>query len=66
VNLRRRQADTVIFVHRLDHVVDQLLDRSAADLGLVERPGFGAQHRVTHPRDLQNRHTHRIILAGRG
>ena len=27
VHLRRRQADAVILDHRLDHVVDQLLDR---------------------------------------
>ena len=29
VHLRRGQADAVILAHRLDHVVDQLLDRAA-------------------------------------
>ncbi len=33
VHLRRRQADAVILDHRLDHVVDQLLDDGLADLG---------------------------------
>ena len=29
VHLRRGQADAVVLAHRLDHVVDQLLDRAA-------------------------------------
>ena len=56
VHLRRREADAVVLGHGVDHVVDQLLDDRAPDLGLLERPRFRAQHRMPHARDLQNRH----------
>ena len=62
MNLRGRQADAVILDHRLDHVVDQLLDDRVADVGAVEGAGFLPQHRVAHPCDFQDRHSSQIIL----
>ncbi len=35
VHLRRRQADALVFLHRLEHVVDELLDAGRPDLGRV-------------------------------
>ncbi len=37
VHLRPREPDAVVLVHRLDHVVDQLLQEWVAEGGLVER-----------------------------
>ena len=57
VNLRRRQADTVVLVHGVDHVVDQLLHRRVLQLGALDLPGAGAQHGMAHAGDLQERHS---------
>ena len=55
MHLRRRQPDAVILVHRLDHVVDELLHERIAERRLVERPRARAEHRVPHPRHFENR-----------
>src|SRR5436190_1603730 len=52
-----RDANPRVFLHRLEHVVDELLDPGSTDFRRVQRPGFRAQDRVPHARDLQNRHT---------
>ena len=62
VDLGRRQADAVILDHRLDHVVDQLLDDGIADFAAIERASLLAQHGMPHPRDFQDRHIRQIIL----
>src|SRR5262249_34840089 len=62
VDLRRRQSDAVVLDHRLEHVVDEPLDRSALDLSAIDRPRTRAQHGMTHPRDLQNRHAIRLYI----
>ena len=56
VDLRRRQSDAVILMHRLDHVVDQLLDQRAAEGRLVERLRALSEDRTPHARDFENRH----------
>ena len=56
VNLRRRQADTVVLVHGVDHVVDELLHRRVLQLRALDLPRAGAQHRMAHAGDLQQRH----------
>ncbi len=61
-HLRRGQTNAVILDHRLDHVVDQLLDDRIANVAALERPRLLAKHRVTHARDLQDRHIPGIIL----
>ena len=38
VHLRRRQPDAGVLVHRLDHVVDELLQQRIAELVLLDRP----------------------------
>ena len=53
---RRRGID-----HRLDHVVDQPLNRRLPDLGAFERVRLGAQHGMSHARDLEDGHVRRII-----
>jgi hypothetical protein len=57
VNLRRGKADTVVLVHGVDHVVDQLLQRKLLQLRAIDRARAGAQHRMTHAGNLQQRHT---------
>ena len=56
VHLRRRQADAVVLVHGVDHVVDQLLHRRLLQLGAFDLPGARAQHRMAHAGDFQERH----------
>src|SRR5947209_4403990 len=63
VHLRRGETHAAVLAHRVDHVVDQPLDRRALELGFLERTRFRAQHRMPHARDFQNGHVHRIILA---
>jgi len=63
LNLRCRQPDALVFAHRLEHVVDEALDRGRADVTGIDRPGAGAQHRMAHACDLQNGHS-RIIVVG--
>ena len=50
------EADAVILVHRLDHVVDELLDDGVAEVRLLELPCAPAQNRVPHARDFEDRH----------
>ena len=66
VHLRRRQPDAVVLVHRLDHVVDELLD-GRRDLIAARSSGLrlGAQHGVAHARDFQNRHAEELYLPRR-
>ena len=61
VHLRRGKADAVVLGHRVDHVVDQLLDDAAPYLGLLQRPSLRAQHRVPHARDFQNGHAKIVV-----
>ena len=56
VHLRRGEADAVILGHRLDHVVDEPLNRCAQQPGPIERAGSTAEHRVPHARHLENGH----------
>src|SRR4029078_5200254 len=60
VNLRRRETNPLILLHRCQHVIDELLDLWRSDLRRMQRPGFRAQHRMPHARDLQDGHM-RII-----
>src|SRR4029079_18933339 len=62
MHLRRRESDSLVLLHRLEHVVDELLDCRGPNLRRVHRASLRAQHRMLHARDLQNRHT-RIICA---
>ena len=62
VHLRRGQADALVLGHRLEHVVDQLLDARRLDLADVDRPRPRTQHRVAHVRNLQNRHRRIIVV----
>jgi len=57
VHLRGRQADPLVLPHRLDHVVDELLERRRLDLGGLDLPRRFPQHRVPHVRDLQDGHS---------
>ena len=63
VHLRRRQADARILVHRLDHVIDELLELRRADLVLVDRARRLSKHRVTHAGHFQNGHLLDFILG---
>ena len=58
----RRQADAVILRHRVEHVVDELLNGGGLDVAPFDRPRLGAQHGMAHARDLQNGHDGGIIL----
>ena len=58
--LRRGQADAVILVHRLDHVVDEFLEQRILELGLVERPRAFPEHGMPHARDFQNGHSSKL------
>jgi hypothetical protein len=57
VNLRRREADTVVFVHGVDHVVNQLLQRSQLQLRAIDLARADAQHWMAHAGNLQQRHS---------
>src|SRR5882762_3952719 len=61
VHLVGGQPGAVVLVHGLDHVVDQLLDGSRADIGGRHGLGGLAKHGMTEPRDLQNRHNVPIL-----
>src|SRR3954466_8728519 len=63
VHLRRREAEGRILLHRLEHVVDELLDARRLDVGGIDRLGARAQHGMSHPRHLQDRHTGSISYA---
>ena len=56
VYLRRGEADAVILVHGVDHVIDQFLDRRLLELGGFEFSGPRSQHRMPHAGDLQDGH----------
>ena len=56
VHLRRRQSHTVILVHRVDHVVDQLLHQRIVQIRLRHRSRPLPQNGMAHARDLENRH----------
>src|SRR5258705_7729588 len=60
VHLRRGEADAVLLVHRVDHVVDQFLERCALDVGFVERPRAFTEDRMAHARDFEDRHEARL------
>ena len=61
MDLDRREAGAVGVVHRLDHVVDELLSNGCLDFGAIEGTCFGAQHRMAHARNLEDRHGGTII-----
>src|SRR6185312_89822 len=63
VDLRRGEADAVILGHRVQHVVDEVLEYRMLDVGRGQRPGFGTEDRMPHVRDFQNRHASSIIFA---
>ena len=63
VNLRRGQTNPLILAHRVEHVVDELLDPRGTDFSGLERPGLRAQDRMAHACDLQNRHAGIIAAA---
>src|SRR5262245_39907257 len=48
VDLRRGEADALVLVHGLEHVVDELLKSRRAYLRRVDRTRTGAQDRVPH------------------
>ena len=52
VNLRCREPNPVILVHRLHHVVDQLLGQRVAEVGGRDRTRRFAQHGMAHARDF--------------
>ena len=56
VYLRRGQPDTRVLLHRLEHVVDELLDPRRPDVGRFQRFRARAEHRMPHAGDLQDRH----------
>ncbi len=56
VHLRRREPDPLVFDHRLDHVVDQLLEAGGPDFRRIERARLLPEHRMPHARDLEYRH----------
>ena len=63
VHLRRGKADATILDHRIDHVVDQLLNHRLLQSPRRAARGFRAQHRMAHARDFQDRHICGIILV---
>ena len=60
VDLRRGQPDAVVFVHRLDHVVDELLQQHVPQLRWLHGSRAFPQHGMTHARDFENRHEGRL------
>ena len=56
VHLRRREPDPFVLDHRVDHVVDELLEGRRPDGGRIDLPRDLAEHGMSHARDLQNRH----------
>jgi len=58
MHLRRRQTDATVLDHRVDHVVNQLLEFGRADVRGRQGAGFRAQHWMAHVRDFQNGHVH--------
>jgi ADP-ribose pyrophosphatase YjhB (NUDIX family) len=52
----------VIFLHRLDHVVDELLDSGGFDVGALEGSRTRPQDGMTHAGDLQNRHVRKLYF----
>ena len=64
MDLRRRQADACIFVHGLEHVVDQALNARRPDLVRRNRSSLGTKHRVAHICHLQNRHVGDYMKKG--
>ena len=56
VHLRARQPDAVILAHRLDHVVDQLLEGGRTHGRRIDLVRHFAKHGMAHARDLQDRH----------
>ena len=56
VDLRRRQSHTLVFAHRLEHVVDESLNARRADLTGIDRPGAGPEDWMAHACDLDNGH----------
>ena len=56
VHLRRRQPDARVFVHRLEHVVDELLDDRRSDRLRRHRLRLGPQDWMPHAGDLQDGH----------
>jgi hypothetical protein len=65
VNLRSGEADALILAHRLEHVVDELLDARRRNFSGIDRSGAGAQDGVAHARDLQDRHDRQLFHTPR-
>ena len=66
VNLRRRQADAVVLVHGVDHVVDQLLHRRLLQLGAFDLLRARAEDRMAHAGDFQERHSDDYVDRAKG
>ena len=60
MHLRPGQSDADIFVHRLDHVIQELLKIVGFDLIHCDRLSFGSNDGMTEARNFQN---HARILA---
>ncbi len=60
VHLRPGQADAVVLVHRLDHVVDELLQQHVPQLRRLHGSRAFPQHGMSHARDFQNGHEGRL------
>ena len=65
VDLRRGEADALVLVHGLDHVVDEPLDVGRADGLLRHGAGGGADDGVSDARDLQDGHGILCVLYRR-
>ena len=57
MHLRGGKADAAVFVHRLDHVVDELLKLTSFDPILRHRAGYRAKRRKSKTCNFQN---HRV------
>ena len=56
VHLRGGEADAVILLHRVDHVVDELLDGRGLEVRPLERTRPPAQDGMSHARHLEDGH----------
>ena len=63
MHLRCGQADPLILVHRVEHVVNEPLQRRLSDLRHVERPPSSAQERMSKARHLQYGHASQLYVS---
>ena len=66
MDLRGREADTVVLVHGVDHVVNQLLQGRLLQLGALDFPGPRSKDRMAHAGDFEERHALELSTTAKG